>query len=447
MRVIVVGAGEVGYQITRYLVLENIDVVVIDRDSAKLARINEELDVATIVADGCSPQSLKEAGADKADILLAVTDSDETNMITCMLAKAMFSIPRKVARIRNLDYINNEQLLSPDNLDINPAISPELEVAGAIVRLLEAPFATDVEDFEDGLIKIIGFRIPEGSRLTGLAFKDMGKLAPPKNFLIGIIERGREVIIPRGDDRLQPDDIIYMPVRKWEIGDSLKFIGASPRPAKKVMIAGGGRVGYHIAASMDSRADIKIIERDPDRCRFLSDALVRSVVLRGDGSDETLLMEENVGDMDVFVAVSNSEELNIMSSLLAKRLGARKTITLVNRTDYLSLATGLGLESVLSPRMITASTILKYVRRGDILSLTSIAGDKAEVLEARIGSNSALAGKALRDMKLPRNTLVGAIVRGDSIIIPSGGDTVGTDDKVIFFTSRESIKKLEMLLI
>lgn len=447
MRVIIIGAGEVGYQITRYLILENIEVVVVDRDPAKLVRISDEMDVATIAADGCSPLGLKEAGAEKADMLLAVTNSDESNMIACMLAKAMYNIPRKVARIRNLEYINNEALLGPENLDINPAISPEIEVANAVIRLLEAPFATNVEDFEDGLIKIIGFKIPGDSKLTGTPFKDIGTLSPPGNFLIGIIERGREAIIPSGDDRLKPDDIIYMPVRKWEIGDSLNFLGASPKPAKKIMISGGGRVGFHIASKLEGRADIKIIERDPERCRFLSESLSRSVVLNGDGSDETLLEEENLSDMDMFVAVSNNEEANIMSSLLAKRMGAKKTITIVNRTDYLSLANSLGLDRVLSPRIITASTILKYVRRGEILSLTSIAGDKAEVLESRVGESSPLMGKSLKDLKLPKNSLVGAIVRGDNIIIPSGEDSISTGDKVIFFTSRESIRKVEKLLI
>ena len=447
MRVIIVGAGEVGYQITKYLVLEKIDVVVVDRDHAKLSRINDELDVATITADGCSPMGLKEAGADKADILLAVTDSDETNMIACMLAKAMFTIPRKVARLRNLEYINNEKLLAPENLDIDPAISPELEVANAVVRLLEAPFAVEVENFEDGLVKVIGFSIPENSKLTGVAFKDIGDLAPPENFLIGLIKRDRQIIIPKGNDRLKKGDIIYMPVRKWEVGDALNFLGASIKPAKKIMIAGGGRVGHYIASHMESRADIKIIERNHERCQYLSDNLTSSIVLNGDGSDESLLMEENVQDMDMFVAVSNNEELNIMSSLLAKRLGAKKTITIVNRTDYLSLAAGLGLEAVLSPRIITASTILKYVRRGDILSLTSIANDEAEVLEARIGEGSTLIGKTLIDIKLPKNSLVGVIIRGENIIIPSGTDTINEKDKVIFFSSRESIKALEKLLV
>lgn len=446
MRVIIVGAGEVGYQVTKFLALEGVDVVVVEKDPAKLRRISDELDVATVVADGLNPSGLKAAGAEKADILLAVTDSDETNMITSMIAKAMFPIPRKIARIRNPEYLNNEKLLGRENLDIDPAISPEIEVATAIIRLLETPFAVDVEDFEEGLIKIIGFRIPEGSRLAGVALKNIRDLAPPKHFLIGIMERHGNAIIPSGEDAIQPEDVIYMPVRKWEVGDAMRFLGASARPAKKIMVLGGGRIGYHIAAVMEAKADVKLVERDADRCKFLSQNLKKSVVLQGDGSDESLLMEENVADMDAFVSVTNSEEINIMSSLLAKRLGARKTVTIVNRTEYLSLAKGLGLEVVLSPRLITAGTILKYVRRGEILSLTSIADAKAEVIEARISGNSKLVGKPLKDVKMPSSSLVGSILRGEKIIIPSGGDVITEGDKLIFFTLRESIREVEKLL-
>ncbi len=221
MRVIIVGAGEVGYQITKFLAAEGVDVVVVERDAAKLSRV-EELDVATIAADGLSPSALKEAGAESADMLLAVTDSDETNMIACMLAKAMYKIPRKIARIRNPEYYRNEKLLDKENLDIDPAISPEREVANAIIRLIEAPFATDVEDFEDGLIKIIGVRIKETSPLARVALKNVRSLNPPKNFLIAIVERDGKVIIPAGDDRIMPGDIVFMPVRKWEVGDAIR---------------------------------------------------------------------------------------------------------------------------------------------------------------------------------------------------------------------------------
>lgn len=448
MRVIVIGAGEVGYQLTRSIVAEGSDVVVVDKDPSKLQRISEDLDVATIATDGSNPKSLEEAGAANADILLAVTDSDETNMITCMLAKAMFpSLKRKIARIRNLDYYRNEKLLQKESLDINPAICPEIEVAEAIIRLLATPFAVDVEDFEDGLVKIIGFRVPDDSKLRGVAFKNLQDLEPPKNFLIGIIERDGNVIIPTGNDKIKSNDVIYMPLIKWEIGDAIKFLGASGKPAKKIMIVGGGRVGYHIASQMEMKADVKIIEHDAERCKFLSRNLKKATVLNGDGSDENLLIEENIKDMDVFISVSNNEELNIMTSLLAKRLSDAKTITIVNKTDYISLAGGLGLQSVLSPRTITASSIMKYVRKGEIISLTTIADGGAEVLEARIGAGSPLVGKALKDAKLPKSSLIGTIVRGEQIIIPMGDDIIKEGDKLIFFTLRDSIKKLEKLLV
>jgi trk system potassium uptake protein TrkA len=447
MRVIIVGAGEVGYQLSKFLSMEELDIVVIDQDAKKLARVSEELDVATIVADGLSPSGLTEAGAEDADMLLAVTNSDETNMIACMLGKAMFSIPRKIARIRNPEYFRNERLLSKENLDIEPAISPEVEVATAIIRLLEAPFASDVEDFEDGLIKIIGFRVPEASKLKGVALKNVRSLSPPKNFLIGMIERDGNVIVPTGDDRIKKDDIIFMPMRKWEVGDAIRFLGASAKPARKIMIVGGGRIGHYIASVMEAKADIKIIERSAERCKYLSKSLEKSIVLHGDGSDESLLFEENIEDMDVFVSVSNNEELNIMSSLLAKRLGVKKTITIVNRTDYLSLASGLGLETVLSPRMITANSILKFVRQGDILSLTTIAEGRAEIIQARMGTSTKLTGKALKDIRMPKSSLVGSIMRGEKIIIPSGDDIIHEGDKLIFFTLRESIKAVEKLLV
>jgi trk system potassium uptake protein TrkA len=446
MRAIVIGAGEVGYQLTRFLSVEAIDVVVIDKDPSKLSRITDELDVGTIVADGLSPSALKQAGADKADILLAVTNSDETNMISCLVAKAMYKIPRKIARIRDPEYFNNERLLGKDNLDINPAISPELEVARAIMRLLEIPFAYDVEEFEDGLIKIIGYKVPWDSDLAGTSLKSFQEL-PSRKFLIGIIEREDAVVIPSGDDIIRTEDIIYMPVKKWEVGDAMNFLGVSGRPARKIMIVGGGRVGYYIASAMEAKADVKVIEAVEERSKYLNKVLRRSTVLHGDGSDEKLLKEENISDMDAFVTVSNNEELNIMASVLAKRLGAKKTITIVNRTDYLSLAHGLGLHSVLCPRLITASSILKYVRRGDILSLTAVAEDKAEIIEARIGGDSKFVGKVLHKAGLPRSVLVGAIMRNEKIIIPTGADVIQEGDRLIIFTLRESIRDVEKLLI
>ncbi len=444
MRVIVVGAGEVGFQLAKCLSIEGIDVVVVDTDKEKLKRIAEELDVAMVEGEGGSPSVLKEAGADEADILLAVTNMDETNMIACLVAKAMFQIPRNVARIRNLEYLSNEVLLQ--SLGIDPAISPEVEAAKAVIRLIDVPFAADVEDFEGGAARVIGFRIPEQSKLIGRVFKDLD-LTDPK-VLIGAIQRKSKIIIPSGNDTLKINDIIYLPVRNEDIDRVCKSIGGNATPAKRVMVLGGGRIGFYVAKELEERnLSVKIIDRDIERCKFLLKSLNKSVILRGDGSDQKLLEEENIADMDVFAAISNNDELNIMASLLAKSLGVRKVITIVNRTDFLQLANNLGIEAVLSPRLATAGTILKYIRSGNIISLTTIAEGKAEIMEAEVREGSVLIGQTLREIELPKKTLVGAIVRNKKVIIPSGNDMISTGDRLIIFTLHESIKQVEKLLV
>jgi trk system potassium uptake protein TrkA len=445
MHVIIVGAGEVGFQIARFLTNESIDVVVIDRDTDKLKRISEELDVAVVEGEGGDPSALKEAGAERADMLLAVTNSDETNMISCLLAKAMFSIPRKIARIRNPDYFFNKELMSRENLDIDPVINPELEAARAVTRLLEVPFASEVEDFEKGLIKVIAYKIPEGSRLVGRALKDIRvKLAT--RFLIGLIIRNEKALIPTGNDKLNVGDIVYMPILKTELPDVASLLDVSVRPSKRIMIIGGGRVGYYIASSMEYKSDIKIIEKDQERCKYLSRYLGKSLILHGDGADQKLLEEENVKEMEVVVTVTNSDELNIMSALLAKKMGALKTIAIVNRTDYIPLAHSLGLQAVLSPRMITASSIMRCVRQGEIISLTSTANAKAEIIEARVGPNSPLIGSPLKDISMPKSTLVGAVIRDERAIIPTGNDYIEQGDRLVVFAAKESIKELEDIL-
>lgn len=443
MRVIIVGAGEVGFEIAKFLSAENIDVVVIDQSKDKLRRVSEKLDVSVIEGEGGAPSVLKTAGAEIADILLAVTNIDETNMIACLIANVMFQIPRNVARIRNLEYIGNDLLLQ--SIGINPAISPEVEAGKAVIRLLEAPFAVDVEDFEDGKVKVIGFRISSDSKFIGNELKNL-ELTEPK-VLVGAIQRGDEIIIPTGSDTLKKDDIIFLPLKAEDIESVCQNIGCVTQQVKSVMIVGGGRIGYYVAKTMEARKlNIKVIEKDAERCKFLLNSLRKSVVLLGDGSDQKLLEEENIQDMDVFAAISNNEELNIMASLLAKSRGVKKVITIVNRTDYLPLAYNLGIETVLSPRLITAGTILKYVRGGNILSLTTMAEGKAELMEAEVKDGSILIGKTLHEVELPKKTLIGAIIRDDEVIIPSGSDKILEKDKVIIFTLRESIKKVEKLL-
>ncbi|HIJ60088.1 MAG TPA: Trk system potassium transporter TrkA [Nitrospirae bacterium] len=446
MHVIIVGAGEVGYQIAKFLASEEIDVVVIDRDPEKLKRISEELDVAVVDGEGGDPSALKEAGAEKAGMLLAVTNSDETNMIACLLAKAMFSIPRKIARIRNPDYYFNKELMNKGNLDIDPVINPELEASKAVTRLLEIPFASEVEDFENGIIKVVAYKISKDSKLLEKPLKNLRGILKTR-FLIGLIVRDEKAIIPTGDHKLKAGDIIYLPIQKIDIPNIASLLEVSVKPSKKVLIIGGGKIGYYIANSMEYKSDIKIIEKSEDRCKHLSKYLGKSLILHGDGTDQKLLEEENISDMDVVVTATNNDELNIMSALLAKKLGAPKTISLVNRSDYIPLAHSLGLQAVLSPRMLTASSIMRCIRKGDILSLTAIANAKAEIIEARVGEKSPLINQTLIDFEMPKSTIIGAIIRNERVIIPSGPDHVLKDDKLIVFTLKESIKQLEQILI
>ncbi len=443
MRVIIVGAGEVGFQLAKSLSAENLDVVVVDKAKEKLKRITDAIDVAVLEGEGGAPSVLQEAGAENTDILLAVTDMDETNMVACLVAKVMFGVPRNVARIRNHEYISNETLLQ--SLGINPAISPEIESAKAVIRLLEVPLAADVEDFEDGRVKIIGIKIPSDSKLIGKELKNLN-LTKPK-VLFGAIQRGEQILIPSGDDTIKKDDIVFLSVKTENIEQVCSNIGGITEPAESVMLVGGGRIGYYVAKTMEERnLNVKVIEKDAERCKFLLKSLKKCVILHGDGSDQDLLEEENINDMDVFAAISNNEELNIMASLLAKSLGVKKVITIVNRTDYMPLAHNLGIEAVLSPRLITADAILKYVRGSNILSLTTVAEGKAEIMEAEVMEGSILAGKTLREFELPKKSLIGAIIRGDTVIIPSGNDKILTGDKLVIFTLKEFIKQVEKLL-
>ncbi|RMD58358.1 MAG: Trk system potassium transporter TrkA, partial [Nitrospirae bacterium] len=389
----IIGVGEVGYHIAKVLAIEGVEVVVIDFDEKKLQRIINELDVATIVGEAGSYEILKEVGAQETDFLIAATNSDEQNMIACLIAKSIPNIKRKIARIRNLNYVTNEVLLGKDNLDINPAISPEQEAAKAILRLMEVPLASDVEEFEDGAVKVIGLKIPKDSEVIGRRLMDLGI-----KFLVGVIIRDEEVYIPSGASVIRGGDIIYLPVVSNNISEVINALGGVAKPLKRVMIAGGGRIGFSVAKELEKKkhVTIKLIEKDVERCEFLTRNLDKTIVFQGEAPDQELLKEENISDMDVFTAVTNNEEVNIMSSLLAKKMGAKKIITLVNRTDYIPLAHNLGIEAVLSPRLITASTILRYIRKGDILSLTSIANGKAEIIEARVGEHSVIIGKPLQ---------------------------------------------------
>lgn len=443
MKVIVAGAGEVGFQLAKLLSAENIDVVVLDKNKDRLQRLSDTMNVVLIEGEGGSPSGLKDAGAEEADMLLAVTDNDEVNMMACLVAKVMFQVPRSIARLRNPEYFSNDILLQ--SLGIKPAINPEIEAAKAVIRLIEVPFAATIEDFEGGKIRVFGFKIPHDSSLAGKTVNDLNLTKP--RILVGAIQREDKVIIPAGNDTLEKTDTIYLLAKREDVASVCNSISESSRPVRRIMIAGGGSIGFYVAQALEEQnLSVKIIEKDAERYKFLLNILKKSVIIHGDGSDQKLLEKENVNDMDVFAAISNNEDLNIMSAMLAKSLGAKKVIAVVNRTECLSRAYNLGIDVVLSPRITAAETILKYVRSGNILSLTTVAGGKAGIMEVAAENRSSLIGKTSREVELPQKTLIGAIIRNNNIIIPSGEDKIINNDKLIIFILHEAVKQAEKLL-
>jgi trk system potassium uptake protein TrkA len=445
MKIIIVGAGEVGFHSAQRLSNENQDVVLIDNDPDKIKRITDNLDVQALLGSGTSPGILKSGGIIDADMVVAATDSDEVNLITCLLAGHMNHYILKVARVRNPEYLDENELFGKELLGIDQIINPESVMVDKIRNLIMVPRASDVIDFVDGKVILIGITIKSDSPFVDrqlLSFSD-----PEKRFLIGTIVRGEKVFIPRGDDKFQANDMIYIVVKSDECEGVLDFFGIKREVLHRVIIVGGGQTGTALANSLDStRLSVRIIEKDTDRCAKLSEMLDRVTVIKGDGTDRTLLLEENIGDVDYLVAVTGDEESNVLISLLAKELGAKKTITRINKLSYIPLVSAIGIDTVVSTRLSTVRAILQYIRRGKIISVAPLKGEHAEAIEAEALATSEIVDKPLAKVRFPKGTLVGAIIRNDEIIIPSGDSIVRDKDHLIIFTLREAITQLEKLL-
>lgn len=445
MKIIIVGAGEVGFHITQKLSEENHDVVLVDKDPDKIKRISEHLDVQALLGSGTSPRILKEAGIQEADLLVAATDSDEVNLISCLLARNLNQYMVKVARVRNLEYLEEKELFSQHLLGIDHIINPESLMVETIQNLMQVPGASDVIDFVGGKVKLIAFTVTEKSPFAGkqlLSFQGVeGRI------LVGAIVRGDHVVIPRGEDTLEVDDLAYVVVRSEDLGGILQFFGIRDEGLRRVIIVGGGQIGSALATTLDqTKTNVKLIEANKAKCEALSEKLGKVVVINGDGTDRDLLREENVLDADFLVALTADEESNILISLLAKGLGARKTITRVSKLSYIPLVSAIGIDTVVSPRLSAVRAILQHIRRGKIISVAPLKGEHAEALEVEALETSDMVNMALAKVKFPRGSLVGAIVRGDEIIIPRGDSIIHPKDRLIIFALRQVIPRLEKLL-
>jgi trk system potassium uptake protein TrkA len=445
VRIIIVGAGEVGFHIAQKLSEENQDVFLIDKDPEKIRRITENLDVQAILGSGTSPNTLRDSGIEDAEMLVAATDSDEVNLIACLLARHLNPYIVKLARVRNPEYLKEKDLFGQDLLSVDQIINPESVMVETIRNLMMVPGASDVIDFVGGRVKLIGVTIRPDSPFVGrqlLSFKGMeGKL------LVGAIVRGEQVIIPHGEDTLEPNDMAYVVVRSDELPAVFRKLGIKDEELRRVIIVGAGETGTALATFFDkTKINVKIIEKDKQRCTSLAQMLERVIVINGDGSDKTLLQEENISDCDFMVAVTGDEDSNVLMSILAKGLGAKKTITRISKLSYIPLVSALGIDTVVSPRLSAIRAILQHIRKGKIISVAPLKGEHAEAIEAEALESSDLVNLPLSKVKFPKGSLVGAIVRNDEIIIPLGDSVIKPKDRLIIFTLRKEVPKLEKLL-
>ena len=447
MKVVIVGAGEVGFHIASRLVMENKDVVVIDKNPDALRRVSDNIDVQIVSGSGSSPVILEEAGVKKAEILLAVTDSDEINLTACLVANIISPSTLKLARLRDADFDDYHDTFRDHAPHIDTLINPEIEVVKTIDRLMSVPGAVDVGEFADGRVKFVGIYLEKDARLAGVRLSELREKIGMQPPLILAIIRDEELIIPRGNNRLLPGDLIYFISEEDKLLDTLSVFDKHTHPLRRVLIIGGGRIGTRLALLLEEKSIYtKIIEKRPEQCNLLADRMNKAVVLCGDGSDQGLLNEENIQDMDVVITLTSDEETNILTSLLVKRMGARKTITKIDKFSYFPLMSAIGLEQVVSPRLSSINTILQHIRRGKVLSAISLKGEQAEVMEAIALETSDIVGTPLRKIAFPKDALLAGIIHKEKVIIPSGDSIIEPEDRIIIFATRKAIPKIEKIL-
>jgi trk system potassium uptake protein TrkA len=447
LKVIIVGAGEVGFHIASHLARENKDVVVIDSKPDAIRRVSENIDVQTIIGNGSNPVLLEEAGIKEAEILLAVTNSDEANLAACLCTDIISGSTRKLARIRGRGFDKYHEKLREHSPHIDTLINPEIEVVKAIQQFMSVPGAVDIGEFADGRVKFVGVTLDKGTRLHKLRLSEVSQNIEGPAPLIAAIIRDEKLIIPGGQDRLRQGDLIYFISEEEKLVDTLSVFDKHAEPIRRVLITGGGWVGFRFASILEKEPiSVKIIEKDPARCAVLAEKLNKTAVFHGDGSDQALLAEENVQDMDLVVTLTNDEKTNILASLLATKMGARKTITRISQFSYLPLMSAIGLQQVVSPRLSAINTILQHIRRGKVISAISIKGELAEVIEAVAMETADIVGKPLKEISLPKGSLVISIIHGTDVIIPSGESIIQPGDRIIIFTEKQAIPQIEKIL-
>ncbi|MDH3979491.1 MAG: Trk system potassium transporter TrkA [Gammaproteobacteria bacterium] len=449
MKIIILGAGQVGASVADNLASEANDITVIDDNAEVLHDLQDRLDIRTITGEASHPDTLMQAGADDADMIIAVTRSDETNMIACQVAYTLFHTPTKIARVRSVEYLNHPRLFSQDALPVDVLISPEQLVTDYIKRLIEYPGALQVLDFAGGRVQLVAVHAYHGGPLVGHELRDIREHMPGIDARVAAIFRKGKPITPEGDTIIEMDDEVFFIAARKHIRAVMGELRKMDKPVKRVMLAGGGNIGMRLAESIEDQYQVRIIEHNTRRAKLLSENLNRSIVLLGDAADEELLLDENIENTDVFCSLTNDEEANILSAMLAKRLGARKVMSLINRASYVNLVQSETIDVAISPQQATIGSLLTHIRRGDVVMVHSLRRGAAEAIEAVAhGSrdNSKVVGRAIDEIKLPPGTTISAIVRGEEVIIAHHDTVIETDDHVILFLSdKKCIQQVERL--
>jgi trk system potassium uptake protein TrkA len=450
MKIIIVGGGKVGYTLAEQLSTEDHDIILIDNDDDVLTHADETLDIMCIKGNGASVDILKTAGISEADILLAVTDSDELNMICCVIGKKL-GAKHTVARVRNTDYSNEFKMLR-EELELDMVINPEMEAAAEIAQMIQFPSAVDVEAFANNLVELVEFRVLETDPIINTKLVDLSKLLPSK-ILFCTIMRGDEVFIPKGNFVLLPDDLVQVIGERNSISRFFKYLGRNTHKVKNVTIIGGSRTAIYLTWLLEEMdLNVKIIELNKDRCLILNDILTKSMIICGDGTDQEVLDSENIESADAVVALTDRDEENLIISLYAHQCGVTKVILKINRQNYFPIVQKLGLDSIISPKYITANYILRYIRALDnsqgiaVEKLYRILDNKAEIVEFTVKDSFNVTDIKLQDLSLKNDVLIASIVRNKTIIIPDGNDVIKENDKVIVVSKTGFITDLSDIL-
>jgi trk system potassium uptake protein TrkA len=452
MKIVILGAGQVGRTAAQHLSREEAnEVTVVDHNEEVLRDLQDRLDIRAVAGNASYPSVLEAAGAAEADIIVALTNSDEVNVMACEVAFTLFRTPTKIARIRSAEYTSHPELFSDEALSVDVFISPEQLVTEYVERLIRFPGALQVLDFADGKVRLVGVRALKGGSLVGHCLRDLAQYLKKSEARVMAIYRNGRSILPQGDTVVEDGDEVFFLAARDDIKRVMSQMRKEDDPVRRVVIAGGGNIGFRLARTLEKNNQVKLIERDVRRARKVSELLENAIVLNGDAADEELLIEENIDSADVFAAMTNSEEANILSAMLAKRLGAHKVMALINKPSYTELVESGSIDIAISPQTITIGSLLAHVRRGDVVRVHSLRRGAAEALEAIVHGDersSRVVGRPVEAIPLPEGASIGAIVRGEQVIMAHHDTVVQSDDHVILFLSdRRHLEAVERLFM